>query len=101
MIGDDDDRAPTFDARSSRTGRLKEAVTIHRKGVCVTLRVHGGFEWKHSRSQQLNACATIHGALKCLEAIDLSLGLAAAPMFHDGVPDGLDISAQRSRKLLY
>lgn len=34
-----------------------------RKRVCVTLRAHGGFEWKHSSSQQLNACAAIHGAL--------------------------------------
>ena len=33
--------------------------------------------------------------------IDLPLGLAAAPMFYDGVPDGVYISAQRSRNLLH
>ena len=38
-------------------------VTLHLNGVCVTLRAHGRFERKHSSAQQLNACATIHGAL--------------------------------------
>ncbi len=48
-------------ARSSGDFRL--GVTQRLNGVCVTLRAHGGFEWKHSSSQQLNACAAIHGAL--------------------------------------
>ena len=46
-----------------RCARRTSSVTLHSIGVCVTLRAHGGFEWKHSSSQQLNACATIHGAL--------------------------------------
>lgn len=84
-------------ARSESESRIR--LNSRKKTVCVTLRAHGGFAWKHSRSQQLNACVAVHGALKCLEAIDLPLGLATAPMFDNGVPDGLDISAQRSRKL--
>lgn len=32
-------------------------------GVCVTLRAHVRFERRHSSSQQLNACSTIHGVL--------------------------------------
>jgi hypothetical protein len=63
---------PTFAACNARVPSRHDYATKYRnsavvdlpfEGVCVTLRAHGGFEWKHSRSQQLNACATIHGAL--------------------------------------
>ena len=40
-----------------------DTVSAHQNRVFVTLRAHSRFEWKHSSSQQLNACAAIHGAL--------------------------------------
>jgi acetylornithine deacetylase/succinyl-diaminopimelate desuccinylase-like protein len=53
----------------------------------ASLHVHmAGSNGRHSRPQQFDARAAIHGALKRLQAIDLALGLAAAPRFRDGAP---------------
>lgn len=69
--------------------------------VCVTLRVRGRFQGEHSRLQQLYAGASVHGAFERLQAIDLPLGLAAAPLLSDGIPDGFNVTAQYPRDLLH
>jgi len=62
----------------------------------ASLHVHmAGSNGRHSRPQQFDARAAVHGALKRLQAIDLALGLAAAPRFRDGVSNRLNIPAHR------
>jgi hypothetical protein len=57
-------------------------------------------DWQHSRAQQFYASAAEHGSLQCFQSVDLAFGLAAAPRFGDGVPDGVDVAAQDPRELL-
>jgi hypothetical protein len=57
-------------------------------------------DWQHSRAQQFYARAAKHGSLQRFQSVDLAFGLAAAPRFGDGVPDGVDVAAQDPRELL-
>jgi hypothetical protein len=58
------------------------------------------FQWQHSYPQQFDACAAEHGPLESFQSVDLAFGLATAPWFGDGVPDGVDVAGQYSRELL-
>jgi hypothetical protein len=57
-------------------------------------------DWQHSRAQQFYARTAEHGSLQRFQSVDLAFGLAAAPRFGDGVPDGVDVAAQDPRELL-
>lgn len=57
-------------------------------------------DWQHSCPQQFNARATEHGLLEGFQSVDLIFGLATAPWFGDGVPDGVEVAGQCSRELL-
>jgi len=57
-------------------------------------------DWQHSCPQQFNARAAEHGPLEGFQSVDLAFGLATAPWFGDGVPDGVDVAGQYSRELL-
>ena len=57
-------------------------------------------EWQHSCPQQFDACAAEHGPLEGFQSVYLAVGLATAPWFDDGIPDGVDVAGQYSRELL-
>ncbi len=57
-------------------------------------------QWQHSCPQQFNARTTEHGPLEGFQSVDLTFGLATAPWFGDGFPDGVEVAGQCSRELL-
>jgi hypothetical protein len=57
-------------------------------------------EGEHSRAQEFDFRAAVHGALESRQPIDLTFGLAAAPWLGNGVPDGLDVAGQGLRECL-
>ena len=68
----------------------------------ASLSVHGRrFKRQHPRSQQFDAGAAVHGPLEGLQPVDLTFGLSAAPSLGDCIPDGVEVSTQRSRELLH
>src|SRR4051812_10983022 len=42
-------------------------------------------EWQYAGAKQFDAGSAIHGALQCLEPVDLAFGLAIAPWLGDRV----------------
>src|SRR3954452_13090918 len=42
-------------------------------------------EWQYAGAKQFDAGSAIHGALQCLEPVDLAFGLAVAPWLGDRV----------------
>jgi hypothetical protein len=65
----------------------------------ASLSVHGRrFKRQHPRSLQFDAGAAVHGPLEGLQPVDLTFGLSAAPSLGDCIPDGVEVSTQRSRK---
>jgi hypothetical protein len=49
---------------------------------------------EHPSAKQVNASATLHGALERLQSVDLTLRLPIAPGFEDGIANRLDVQPQ-------
>jgi hypothetical protein len=57
-------------------------------------------ELQHPCPQEFSASSTVHSAFEGLQPVDLTFGLAVAPGEFDGVPDCIDMPAQRPDEAL-
>jgi hypothetical protein len=66
------------------------SVVLPQIRLCFNLGAILSLQWEYPGAKQVNASASIHGALERLQSVDLALRLPIAPGFEHGIANLFD-----------